>query len=58
MMFNIMKKKEDETYCYIGKNRTEVSEQYMAVKLSEHDARNYAEVLSKDGGNYIVVEAE
>lgn len=57
-MFNIMKKKEDETYCYIGKNRTEVSEQYMAVKLSEHDARNYAEVLSKDGVNYIVVEAE
>lgn len=57
MMFNIMKKKEDETYCYIGKNRTEVSEYYLAVKLSEREARNYANVLSRDGGSYILVEA-
>lgn len=58
MMFNIMKKKDNEKYCYIGKNRTEISEQYMAVKLTKHDADEYAEVLSKDGGNYIVVEAK
>ena len=57
MLFNIMKKNENEEYCYIGKNRTEVSEQYHAVKLTEHDAYAYREVLSKDGGNYIVVEA-
>ena len=57
-MFNNKKKKEDETYCYIGKNRTEVSEQYMAVKVTKHDADEYVDVLSKDGGNYIVVESK
>lgn len=58
MAFNIMKKNENEEYCYIGENRTEVSEQYMAVRLPEREARRYAEVLGKDGGNYILVEAD
>lgn len=58
MLFNIMKKKENEEYCYIGENRTEVSEQFLAVKLSENDAKKYAKVLNKDGGSYVLIEAK
>lgn len=55
MMFNIIKEKNGE-YCYIGENRTEVQERFMAVKLSETDARNYVSVLEKDGFNYVLAE--
>lgn len=58
MLFNIMRKKEDGTYYYIGTNCTEVTSDYMAVKLTKRDAEEYSEVLKKqDEYEYIIVEA-